>query len=286
MKRLAILLVLIASVSLLTACQPANKSEVMRYAEDKYGEAEFVRKDVANEDEITYYVKDKEYGFEYYITSSVSDILIDGAKFGEAENKSSNFNNTYYSYITDKLDKDLKKLEDKYNVEIVVGKYDYSIPDYDIFAIAEIYYKDNNVKTAYKVSEEVKGLFASYDTRNYWKDNSVDVYDKNEESVGSYDLKYDMFMTPEQEEDYFYIEKAEMLNKNAVYIRKEEKLFTETGLTLDDVAEVLGNDPVDENTVVTYYYFTVGDKEFFLADVLVNPELKWYSNYDEVMGKN
>lgn len=285
-KKLIILLFTIVLMFLLTACKPANKREVMRYAKDEYGEAEFIKEEVVNENEIIYYLKDKEYGFEYYITSYVTDITIDGAKFGEAENKSSDFNNTYYSYITNKLHEDLKKLEDTYQVEIIVDNHDYNIPDYDIYALAEIHYKDSSVQTAPAVSKEVKDLFTVYDTRNYWKDNSIDVYDKNEERIGRYDLKYDMFMTPEQEEDYFYIEKAEMLNKNAVYVRKEEKLFKETGLSLDDVANVLGNDPVKENTMVTYYYFTVDDKEFFLADVLVNPNCRWYSNYDEVIGEN
>ncbi len=283
MKKLVLLLFTITIVLLFTACEPASKNQVMRYTKNEYGEAEFIKKEVINEDEITYYLKDKEYGFEYYVTSYVSDINIDGSKFGEAENKSSNFNNSYYSYITNKLSDEFNKLENTYNVQIVTDTEDYDVPDFDIFPLAEIHFKDSSVKTASKISEEVKDLYASYDTRGYWKNNSINVYNKNNEKIGCYDLKYDIFMTPEQEDDYFYIERAEMLDSDAVYVRKEEMQFKDTGLSLDDVANVLDNDPVDENTIVTYYYFTVDGKEFFLADVPVNPNCNWYSNYDEVI---
>ncbi len=284
MKKLVILLFTIMLMLLLTACEPASKREILRYAKEEYGEVEFIKEEVVSEDEITYYVKDVEYGFEYYITSYVSDINIDGSKFGEVENKKSNFNNLYYNYITEKLDSEFKELEDIYKVDIVTGTKDYNLNDFEWAPLAEIYYKAGDEKTAPTVSKKVKDLYKEYDNRNYLKCSSIDVYNQNEEIIGNYDLERDMWMTQAQKEDYYYIDRVKGLDAEAEYVRKEQKLFKDTGLSLDDVAIVLGNEPPEENTVVTYYYFTVDGKEFFLADVLLDTDFGWYNNYDQVMG--
>lgn len=281
MKKFSLILLVIVLVILLCSCSPATKSEIMRYAKNNYGEAELINTEEISEDEIIYYLKDSEYGFEYYINSAVKDIGLDGAKFGEIESKDSNFSVVYYSYITENLNDEFAKLEDIYNVEII--KDNIYCGDENI--LIEINYKTDNLQTAPSLSKKVNDLYKSYDSRHYWEEIRTYVYDKNKEQIGCYDFENDMWMTPEQERDDFYIEKAEWLNSDAVYLRKEEKLFKDTGLSLDDVADVLGEDSPTENSVVTYYYFEVDGKEFFLADVLVNPNARWYSNYDKVIEK-
>ena len=280
MKKISLVFLLVVLVIFLCSCSPATKSEIMKYAKKEYGRAEIIDIDEVSEDEIIYHLKDKEYGFEYYIKSAVNDILIDGAKFGEVENKYSNFSVEYYSYIAEKLDDRLVELENKYNVEIIEPKV--SSGDNDL--LIDINYKIDDTQTAPTLAKNVNDLYKEYDSRGYWKVVRTYVYDKNKEKIGCYDLKYDVWMTPENEEDYFYIEKAKMLNSKAVYLRKESKLFKDTGLTLDDVSKVIGKELPTENSTVTYYYFEVDGKEFFLADVLVNPNDRWYSNYDEVIG--
>lgn len=279
-KKISLILLIIALAMLVCSCRPATKSEIMKYAKKEYGKAEIIDIDEVSEDEIIYHFKDKEYGFEYYIKSAVNDILIDGAKFGEHEDKESNFNVEYYSYIAEKLDDRLAELENKYNIEIIEPKV-YS-GDEDL--LIEINYKIDDTQTAPTISKKVNDLYKEYDSRGYWKVVRTYAYDKNKEKIGCYDLKYDVWMTPEDENDYFYIERAKMLNSKAVYLRKERKPFKDTGLTLDDVTKVIGKATPTENSTVTYYYFEVEGKEFFLADVLVNPHDRWYSNYDEVMG--
>ncbi len=106
------------SIALLCACSPASKDEVQRYVKNNFGKAEYIRTEEVDDREVIYYFQDKEYGFEYYVTSYVSDILIDGAKFGETENKGSNFGEAYYTYVLSQVKDDLTALEESYGVII------------------------------------------------------------------------------------------------------------------------------------------------------------------------
>lgn len=285
MKRISLILLLMMLAVFFCSCSPATKSEIMRYVKDEYGESELIEKEEVSEDEIIYHLKDEEYGFEYYVKSSVNDILIDGAKFGESESQSSNFNSKYYEYITEQIQNELSKLEEEYQVDIVTSSenYDSSLITYHTFA--DVYYLIDDLQTAPKLAKAVNDLYKSYDERNYWKNNITEVYSKYENEIGAYYLEYNMWKPTQTENDYFYILKSKALNGDAVYIRKEDRLFKNTGLSLDDVADVSGEDKPTEDTVVTYYYFDLDGKEFFVADVLLNSDFSYYTNYDEVIKK-
>lgn len=285
MKRISLILLLMMLAVFFCSCSPATKSEIMRYVKDEYGESELIEKEEVSEDEIIYHLKDEEYGFEYYVKSSVNDILIDGAKFGESESKSSNFNSKYYEYITEQIQNELSKLEEEYQVDIVTSSenYDSSLIKYHTFA--DVYYLIDDLQTAPKLAKAINNLYKSYDERNYWKNNITEVYSKYENEIGAYYLEYNTWKPTQTENDYFYILKSKALNGDAVYIRKEDRLFKNTGLSLDDVADVSGEDKPTEDTVVTYYYFDLDGKEFFVADVLLNSDFSYYTNYDEVIKK-
>lgn len=81
----------------------------------------------------------------------------------------------------------------------------------------------------------------------------------------------------------FYRNKAKKLNHDAVYVRKEEKLFKDTGLTLDNLLLDFDEEPPTDDSVVTFYYFEVDGKEFFIADLMLNTGGYWYNNYYEVI---
>lgn len=89
-------------------------------------------------------------------------------------------------------------------------------------------------------------------------------------------------MTPEEEIDLNYINHIHELSPNAKYIRKEQHLFTETGVNINDVVHVLGNPEVKINSTVNYYIFTVEGKEYFLCDFMIINDIggfEWYTNY-------
>ena len=279
MKRIATSLLIGVLTLTLCACSPATKREALRYAENEFGAAEYVRTEEIDEDAIRYYFRDEEYGFEYCVTSGVNDILIDGAKFGESESKSSNFDEVYYGYVLEQIEDELIALETEYGVRIVSGPNEFG----KIYQLAEVYCEAGDEELAVPVTKAVKDLFAAYDTRGYWSEGNIEAYDAQGERLGSYSFKYDRFLTPEDEEDVLFYERIEMLNGEAEFVRKEEKMFKDTNISLQDVADVLGNEPVTEDSVVTYYYFTVDGEIYYMVDVLVFSEgsYAWYTNYVE-----
>lgn len=260
----------------LCACSPASKEEVERYVKKEFGKAEYVRTEEIDDKTIRYYFQDDQYDFEYYVTSEVNDILIDGAKFGESESKGSNFEKVYYEHALEQVQEELAALEEDYEVRILT--------DFDeVYRLAEVYFEAGEEALAPEVTKAVKEVFAAYDTRNYWSERHIYAYDAGEIRLGTYSFKYDRFLTPEDEEDVLFYERIEMLNDEAEFVRKEQKVFKDTNISLQDVVDVLGNEPVTEDSVVTYYYFTVEGEIYYMVDVLVDSEggIAWYTNYRE-----
>lgn len=279
MKKMMRSVLIILFAVCLCACSPATKEEVERYAKNTFGKAEYVRTEEIDDDTIRYYFTDKEYGFEYYVTSEVNDILIDGAKFGESESKSSNFDSVYYEYVLAQLQEDLAALEEDYGVRILSGADEWG----KVYRLAKVYCAAGEEALAPEVTEAVKELFVAYDTRDYWSEKSIGAYDAQEVYLGNYSFKYDRFLTPEDEEDVLFYERIEMLNDEAEFVRKEQKAFKDTGISLRDVAQTLGSEPITEDSMVTYYYFTVDGDMYYMVDVLVQSEggIVWYTNYKE-----
>ncbi len=278
MKKTRSALIILCTICL-CACSPASKEEVERYAKNTFGKAEYVRTEEMDEETIRYYFTDKEYGFEYYVTSEVNDILIDGAKFGESESKSSNFDSVYYEYVLEQVQEDLAALEEDYGVRILSGADEWG----KVNRLAKVYCVAGEEALAPEVTEAVKELFVAYDTRDYWSEKSISAYDAQEVYLGNYSFKYDRFLTPEAEEDVLFYERIEMLNDEAEFVRKEQKAFKDTGISLRDVAQTLGSEPITEDSMVTYYYFTVDGDMYYMVDVLVQSEggIVWYTNYKE-----
>lgn len=274
--------VLISLIMLcLSACSTASKEETLRYAKNEFGKAKYVRTEEIDDKKVRYYFCDEEYDFEYCVTSTVSDILIDGAKFGETESKASDFDKIYYEYVLSRVREDMNALEKKWNVRILDGLNEEAQPGYQ-YQLAEVYCEASDDTVAQQVAETVNNLFAAYDTRGYWEYMQVPVYDTDGNRLGTYSYKYERWLTPEDERDVLYYEEIQKLNSEAKFVRKEKKVLKETNIPLKDVPDILGEEPITEDSIVTFYYFTVDGREYYLADVLVSVEgrLVWYNNYE------
>lgn len=282
MKKIRVCILISILALCLSACSTATKEEALRYAKKEFGKAEYVRTEESSDKKVRYYFKDEEYGFEYCVSSTVSDVLIDGAKFGETESKASDFDKVYYEYVLSHVREDMNALEEKWNVRILDGLDEEAQLGYQ-YQLAEVYCLSADATTASQAAEAVVKLFSSYDTRGYWEYQDVPVYDTEGNRLGSYSYKYDRWLTPEDEHDVLFYEEIQRLNSDAEFVRKEQKVAKETDIPLADVADVLGEEPVTENSMVTFYYFTVDGIEYYLADVLVWSEgaVVWYSNYDD-----
>ena len=282
MKRILICVLSCMLIALLCACSPASKDEVERYVKSNFGKAEYIRTEEVDDREVIYYFQDKEYGFEYYVTSYVSDILIDGAKFGETESKGSNFEEVYYTYVLSQVKDELYGLEEKYGITVLDGLDSEAQLDYK-YQFVEIYSTSEDNSRISEAAKKIHDLFAAYDTREYWQDMRVAAYDAQGEKLGIYSYKYDRWFTPQEERDVRYWEEIQNLNDDAKFSRKEQRVFRDTGIDLSQIPTILGSEPTTEDTIVTYYYFTVKGKEYFLADILVSVDgaIRWYTNYEE-----
>lgn len=286
MKKTILLLFLQTALAMIVcSCSPASKKEIIKYVKgEHYGEFELVGMENVGDNETIYYFEDTEYEFMYQVSSKVMDITFDGAKFGEQEVKYSDFNNAYYDYVTEQIGNELIELEALYGVDIITSS-EYYDTDRDYYVFANIYYLTGNVQTAPELSKKVNELYKAYDIRDYWKSNRTYAYDEDGNKIGVYDFANDLWMTPDMEEDKYYIKQAYILNPDARYIKKEEKEFKDTGLHMDDVTHILGNELPREDSIITYYYFEVDGKVFFLADIVVSPLNSWYTNYQEIFGE-
>ena len=274
-KIILILFVLLSFV--LGGCSVASEKEIVSFAKDKYGEATLIRTDSSDE-EVRCHFKDKEYGFEYYVTSYMNDIIIDGSNFGASENKGSNFDIQYYNYLNEAVKDDLALLEKKYNIKISVSDGTY------IYYFARITYISTDTTNVALVSKEVSDLYTNLDTRHYWKNLVVEAYDANGTYLGAYYYEQSKWMNPDEEVDLLYIESIKDLNPNATYVRKEQHPFTDTGVNINDVVTVLGNPEVKIDSIINYYIFTVDGKEYYMCDFMIINDIggcEWYTNYKE-----
>lgn len=267
----------------LCACSPASRKEAEKYATKKYGANEYTGTvELSGNNALQHHFKDQEYGFEYYITSSVNNVVIDGSNFGKTESKTDNFGEAYYTYILNQVQGELDALASQYGVTILSGLSTSAQLNYN-YHLAEIYYSGDDTTTVSELSAKVNELFAQYDTRSYWEDKEVAVYDKFGEWLGSYSYKHDKWMTPSDMNDTHFIEIIAMWNSEATYLRKEEKRLMDTGLSTEEIQTPAGSQPLTDNSLVTYYYFEADGQEYFLADVLVTsgPRIDWYTNYNK-----
>ena len=116
----AISLLLVFMTSMLSACSIASKKDLIRFARKNYGACEFIREEHkgSGKDEYrTVYLRDKDTGIEYMVTTKLNSINIDGSVFGYSENKSSDFPALYNDYIEEKVSGEIRALENKYNME-------------------------------------------------------------------------------------------------------------------------------------------------------------------------
>lgn len=263
---------------LLTGCSVASEKEIKRYASEKYGEAFLIRTDELSDEDRKCYFIDKEYGFEYYVSSYMYDIVLDGASFGATENKASDFEIAYYNYMVNAVKEELALIEKEYDVGISTSDGTY------IYYFARIKYHSADTSNVAGVSKEVSDLFTSIDTRGYWKELDVEVYDSEDNYLGAYHYQQEKWMTHEEEVDLFYIDKITDLTSKAVYVGKEQHPFTDTEVDINDVVHVLGNPEIKIDSTVTYYTFTVGGKEYYLCDFMVLNDMggyEYYTNYGE-----
>ena len=97
----------------------SSKKEIISYAEKTYGECEYIRKEnggIGKERYRTVYLRDKETGIEYSVTSSLEDLYIDGSTGLYLEEKNSDYEEAYVRYVMDLSQDELDEILTKNNL--------------------------------------------------------------------------------------------------------------------------------------------------------------------------
>lgn len=252
-KRNAIYLLMLAAVLALCSCRVSGKSDLIRYAKSNYGDCKFISQDhtgSGNDEVRTVYLKDKETGIEYSVTSSMSSIVVDGSVFGHHENKSSDFDTKYQAYLLDKADSGLRDLAEEYGFS-----FD---PEYGIYKLNfDSRESGENAKQAVK---EVDKLLAKYDTKNLRPMNYLLYVDENV-YIGSYDASTGEYIKSKEFDIIDYVH--ENYDPDAVFLDSLGAYINEF-LSYEEIDELFPSER-DGVPMGTAYYFRNKDGEIFIA---------------------
>ena len=249
-------------------------------AQKRYGDCELI-KYTETERSHTARVRDRLQDFEYSVTSSYSDINIDGAYFGSAESVSDTFTESLQAKVTELAAPGLEK---------ALGGAKYSISDTnnaEPFLVIYTSSEENAGSLALSAAEEVNRYNAEHrlDGKMIYAVSADSDKWYHNKHYGSVVLPEMVFLTPEDENGAYYTEMAQLqTDKNAKFVRKAKGVFSDTGADLSKVVCVLGTDyPTEMNSPVTFYYFTDSSgREYYLCDFNYygdNGSFAWYTNY-------
>lgn len=252
-KRTAIYLLMLAAVLALCSCRVSGKSDLIRYAKSNYGDCEYISQDHSGsgKDEVrTVYLKDKETGIEYSVTSSMSSIVIDGSVFGHQEYKSSDFDMKYQAYLLDKADSGLSDLAEEYGFS-----FD---PEIGIYKLS--FDSRESGENAKKAVKEVDKLLAKYDTKNLRPMNYL-LYVEDNVYIGTYDASTGEYTKSNEFDIIDYVH--ENYDPDAVFLDSLGAYINEF-LSYEEIDELFPSER-DGAPMGTAYYFRDKDGEIFIA---------------------
>lgn len=251
-KKITVGMLLAALTLSLCACKIKGKSALIKYGRETYGDCEYIRqenKGSGNDASRTVYLRDKETGIEYEVTSKMYNVNIDGSSFGYSESTTSNFDGLYVEYLVKHAVDEIDALKDKYHFT-----FDFM---YGIFNINFIDRSSSN--NAKVVVTEFDQLLAKYDSRNL-RPVSYLVYVNSTVYIGAYDASTHTYTGSYEFDiiDYVhdhYDAEAEFLDSIGAYI--------DQFLSYEDVDRLFPDrDGMPDGTA---YYFKDKDGDIFVA---------------------
>jgi hypothetical protein len=263
MKRL--LFILVVCMLCLTGCSEAsvrldNEAALRSYAKSMYGSAELIRS-LSDDDSLTCYFRDEEYGFEYYIKSYKASVNVDGAIFGYHEAKASNFLEKYAQFLWDKI----KNSSQHSNIAIIPEPS--FVVGGNICGYIEVA-SDGDTQTGVDVVKDIGARLLALDTRGRLQESLLVLRGPDNTEIGHFDFAQKVYLSEQEARVAWYRDKAqEILGSKDVEMGAIQTIAREDvpGLAAEEIVRVLGQD-ID---TVTLYYFKHRSKEYFIADISV-----------------
>ncbi len=264
MKRNIVILFLFLLLSLTACGEVKSESELKKYARENYGKYEFVSSDESDDKLVCHFIS-KKCGFEYYVQSQRCPFDVDGEVFGYFEQTSSNYEEQYFNYILD-------------NIEYTD---DPAINDATCIVLSDIY---SYIIIPDNVSDKDREIMAVVDAL---KENDIenriegDVYVKteNEETIGAYNFDSDEYLTKEELDVRYYMDRIQAYTgKEPEFVYHEKVAFDEVeGIRDVEQMNIFGKPDYQEEGV-NLYYFEMDGNEYFITDYFIYaPDEEYYS---------
>ena len=148
----------------------ASKSEILRYAKKNFGSAtvESVEK---TDSKIKYTLKDNTYEFEYFITSTVSGVGMDGTSFWYKETKVTDYDFQFFNYIVSSTE-----------VQELMQDAQISMENCRIYTT-----ENTNLHNLKSIIIQIGEVIHRYDKKNVFENEIIFIEDTSGKWIGSYD---------------------------------------------------------------------------------------------------
>ena len=251
-KKAAVTVTLFAMIFMLCACSVSSKRSLIKYAKEHYGACTFIREEHSGtgHDEVRkVYLKDKDTGIKYTVTSSMYDFNIDGSSFGYANNISSDFEKEYSEYLLSDAGDEISALERDNGCSI-----EYGTEFVKITFISRV-----EVDTAYNVAKKCDRILAEYDVKDM-RPLEYALYAEQTAYLGYYNAGNTSGQTSNTYTVIDYVHKN--YDKDAVYLDSLGAYINEF-LSYEEIDTIF---PDSKGTPMgTAYYFRDKDGDTFIA---------------------
>ena len=256
-------------VSLWTSCTPhhdlvflTTAEEIVPYVRETYGSGASLLSVETSEDVNMYYLKDNQYGFEYYVRCAREPVTLDNTVMGYHEVITSNHDAEYLRTLWGKLD--FSELPDG-----VTASFNPSIATSTTTILGRIFVhskmdSDKGMRASMYLGKQLLLL----DSRTLLPSYILLVQDVDGNTIGRFDLEGGKPISEEHVHRSMFRRQAQEI------MRKEEiEMFESRYVPFSEVpglsGEILADDIDTENAIVCVYKFRYEYKWYFIADVKV-----------------
>ncbi|MBR1797735.1 MAG: hypothetical protein IJ757_06975 [Clostridiales bacterium] len=277
-KRIISMATALAICTGLTACgHPKSANKLIRNARREHGPCDVVSQTTDDEGSVVV-LSDQLQGFEYQVSSYMSDINIDGASFGSVPSTADSFDWALHAFVLDEIEDEMNDICDDYGLTMGSSNLE------DCFWVTADLDRteDESAEGLVLIAEAMQ----EYNLENRMDGWTIYLDYEDDTHIGSVRLPDVSFRDEAKEKEDYYLEMAQMKNPDAVFVRSEEGTFADTGV--DPLYVSVSYDeyyPQNADDPVMFYFFEADGKEFYICDFLVNDRVnygEWFSNYDEV----
>ena len=276
--KILLILSLIIMTLMLCGCRDTVKTEdeALRYARKNYGDCTLVKTEKPEESRAVYTMKDGQYGFTYEVTSTVSEITIDGSGFGKAEGTHDSYIPSFRDFIMQDAAEDFDYIKNRFSCTL-------ELSDTATKSIMRIKIDSRDTDNAEEITRRAASIFNRYNKRGVLSIYSVTACDMKEKMLGKCGIRSGKWMSAEEVRLKNFKEYARVLDKRSVFVRKEISTLGFTEVSPEDVQKYFyssdDNCPQSPDDPVTLYYFSVDGREYYIADFIYTQTGSYYTNY-------